>query len=124
MKPKALFGEFFKEKRINKGMTLREFCFKYNLDPGNISKLERGLLNPPKSKEKLEKLAFYLGIRKESDDWYEFFDRAAACKGEIPEEIMKDDEIVKSLPLVFRTFRRKRVAREAILSLLERLKNI
>ena len=44
MKPKAIFGNFFKEKRIEKGHTLREFCKIYHLDAGNISKMERSCL--------------------------------------------------------------------------------
>ena len=37
----ATFGEFFKQKRIVLGMTLRQFCAENGLDPGNISKIER-----------------------------------------------------------------------------------
>lgn len=51
MKTKPLFGDFFKEKRIQKGFTLRGFCKAHGLDPGNISKLERGMLPPPSRKK-------------------------------------------------------------------------
>jgi len=122
MKPKALFGEFFKAKRIEKGFTLREFCKKFGLDPGNISKMERGLLKPPNSKEKLGEYAFYLGIEKGKDDWYEFFDLAAACKGEIPEEFLESEELVKSLPIIFRTIRGKRVSSKLLDELIERIR--
>ena len=123
MKPKVLFGEFFKQKRIDGGMTLREFCKKFGCDPGNMSKMERGLLSPPTEK-KLEEYASFLGIPRGSNDWYEFFDRAAACKGEIPEEIMQDEEIFKSLPLIFRTFRNKKVSKKTIEELIDKLKHI
>jgi transcriptional regulator with XRE-family HTH domain len=109
MKPKLLFGEYFKQKRIQKGLTLRTFCQKYGFDPGNISKIERGLLAPPGSREKLEEYAAALGLKRGSDDWVDFFDRAAACKGEIPLEIMADEKIVNNLPLIFRTMRGKKV---------------
>ena len=124
MKPKALFGEFFKQKRIEGGLTLREFCKKYGLDPGNMSKLERGLITPPDKREKLEKYASCLGIDKGTADWYEFFDRAAACKGEIPEEIMQDEEIFRSLPLIFRTFRNKRVSKKLVEDLIKSLRHM
>jgi len=109
MKPKALFGEFFKKKRVERGLTLRSFCLKHGFDPGNISKIERGLLAPPNSREKLEEYASALGLKPGSTDWIEFFDRAAACKGEIPLEIMNDAELVDKLPLIFRTIRGKKV---------------
>ena len=57
MNPKSYFGEFFKESRIKRNFTLREFCNKFGYDPGNISKIERGLLKPPGRREKLEKYA-------------------------------------------------------------------
>jgi transcriptional regulator with XRE-family HTH domain len=109
MKPKLLFGEFFKKKRVERGLTLRSFCLKNGFDPGNISKIERGLLAPPNSREKLEEYASALGLKPGSTDWVEFFDRAAACKGEIPLEIMNDAELVDKLPLIFRTIRGKKV---------------
>jgi transcriptional regulator with XRE-family HTH domain len=110
MKPKLVFGEFFKRLRIEKGMTLRSFCLKNGFDPGNISKIERGLLAPPSAREKLEEYARALGIKPGSGDWIEFFDRASACKGEIPLEIMNDAELVEKLPLIFRTIRGKKVS--------------
>jgi transcriptional regulator with XRE-family HTH domain len=122
MRTKPLFGDFFKEKRIQKGNTLREFCRTHGLDPGNISKLERGMLPPPESKAKLEEYASYLGLKKGTDDWYQFFDRAAASKGIIPGELMDNEELVRSLPLIFRTFRNKRISKKQVDDLIEKLK--
>jgi transcriptional regulator with XRE-family HTH domain len=109
MKPKLVFGDFFKKKRIEKGLTLRSFCLINGFDPGNISKLERGLLAPPNSRDKLEEYAKALNLKPGSEDWVEFFDRAAACKGEIPLEIMSDAKLVQKLPLIFRTIRGTKV---------------
>ena len=122
MKTKPLFGDFFKEKRIQKGLTLRGFCKAHGLDPGNISKLERGMLPPPESKEKLEEYASYLGLKKGTDDWYQFFDFAAASKGIIPGELMDNEELVRSLPLIFRTFRNKEISKRQVDDLIEKLK--
>ena len=119
MKPKAMFGDFFKTKRIEEGFTLREFCKVHKLDPGNISRMERGLLKPPSSKEKLEEYASYLRIDKGSDDWYEFFDLAAACRGEIPDEILDDEELLKHLPIIFRTIRGKKLSKKQLEELIE-----
>jgi transcriptional regulator with XRE-family HTH domain len=122
MKPKAIFGNFFKTKRIEAGFTLREFCRTHSLDPGNISRMERGLLKPPSSKDKLEEYASYLGIEKGSDDWYEFFDLAAACRGEIPEEFLDDEELIKHLPIIFRTIRGKKVSKKKLEELIEMIR--
>src|SRR4030042_5038663 len=114
MKNFSAFGKFFKEMRLRTGLSLRQFCLDNGLDPGNISRMERGLASPPQSKEKLEEYANYLGIEKDSDDWYNFFDYAAASAGRIPDDVMSDDELVKKLPVVFRTLRGQKLSVEKL----------
>lgn len=113
------FAKFFKEFRQRTGLTLRQFCLKYTLNPGNISRLERGLLPPPISHEKLEKYASFLQIEKGTDEWYEFLDRAATCIGRIPVDIIGDEQLVKKLPLVFRTLRGQKVPKEQLNELVD-----
>jgi transcriptional regulator with XRE-family HTH domain len=122
MSPTAMFGEYFKAKRIERRLTLRDFCKKFGLDPGNISKLERGLLPPPTSREKLENYASFLGLKKGSDNWIDFFDRAAACRGELPKDFLEDSEVVKNLPLIFRTIRGKKVSTRLLNELIEKIR--
>lgn len=119
---KGSFGDYFKNKRIEKGYTLREFCKKFGLDPGNMSKIERGLLPAPASKEKLEELASYLGLKKGSEEYLEFFDLAAAARGELPKDILSDDEIVRALPLIYRTIRGKKVSKKILDELIETIR--
>ena len=99
------FGGFFKAMRQKNGITLRQFCHKYGLDPGNVSKIERGIAAPPSSHRILEKYASYLGIQENSNEWYEFFDLAASCSGKLPPYLMSNEQLVNKLPLVFRTIR-------------------
>ena len=119
MKPYALFGKKFKRLRQKTGKTLRQFCMEHNLDPGNYSKLERGKNSPPKSREKLGELSQFLNLKEGSDEWYDFFDDAAACSGTIPKDIMDDEELSAKLPLVFRTIRGERVDTEKLEMLAE-----
>ena len=122
METKNAFGEFFKAKRIALGLTLREFCFKHTLDPGNMSRLERGLLPPPEDRNVLERYAKCLNLKVGSDDWYTFFDLAAAAKGRIPAELMEDKEIVAKLPVVFRALRGKRLTDQDLDELVKKVK--
>jgi len=101
------FGEFFKKKRLELRLTLREFCKRNNFDPGNISKIERGLLPPPHSDEKRRQYAKALKIKEGTDDWLTFFDLAAVCSGSLPSDIAEDEEVIKALPLLFRSIRKK-----------------
>lgn len=122
MAAKVTFGEFFKEKRIALRKTLRQFCAENRLDPGNISKLERGLMPPPQGSEKLEEYARYLQIKKGSDDWYQFFDLARIEAGRIPDELLRDEAVVSSLPILFRTLRGKKISDKKLEKLVELIK--
>ena len=122
MKTSAVFGEFFKVKRQALEVTLREFCLKHQLDPGNLSRLERGLLPPPQDRARLEEYAGYLKLKPGSDDWYQFFDLAAAAKGRLPEELLADEALVARLPLLFRTLRGKRLTTKQLDDLLKKVR--
>ena len=110
----TLFGDYFKKKRLIVGKTLRQFCLVNGLDPGNISKIERGILPPPQSREKLSHYAKCLGIIEGSDQWLEFFDIARTDAGRIPEDLLSDKNIVAKLPLVFRTIKGQKLTGEQL----------
>lgn len=115
------FGDFFRSKRIEMRKTLRQFCLENNLDPGNISKLERGYLTPPQH-DKLIEYAHLLKLKKGTDEWYKFFDLAAAESGKIPQDLLKDEEIIKELPVLFRTLRGEKVSEEKLEKLVRKIK--
>jgi transcriptional regulator with XRE-family HTH domain len=119
-----LFGEYFRGRRLKIGMTLRQFCLENGLDAGNISKIERGILPPPQSREKLEKYAQFLGIKEGSDEWLDFFDIARTDLGRIPEEILANKDIVTHLPLVFRTLKGQKLTGEQLEKLARELKRL
>ena len=97
------FGKFLKEMRSRKGLTLREFCRLANLDPSNWSKVERGILPPPKSSRVMSDIASVLLIEKESDEWNELFDLAAI--GHIPTQLLAGPEVSDRLTVFFRAAR-------------------
>jgi len=116
------FGQKFRQLRLRLGLSLREFCLKHGLDASNMSKLERGRLAPPQKREILEHYAECLGLESGSDDWYEFFDLAAAEAGRIPEDILNDDELLKKVPILFRAARGQQVSRADMQDLLDNLR--
>ena len=71
-------------------------------------------MSPPRSNGTLKQFATYLQIEKGTEEWDEFFDKAAASGGRIPESILSDAELVKKLPLVFRTIRGEKVESEKL----------
>ena len=117
----ATFGEFFKQKRIALGKTLRQFCLEKGLDPGNISKIERGKVPPTTSAEKLKEYAKYLKIEIGSRDWQTFKDLAAIGAGKIPEDL-KDKELLTRLPVFFRALRGKKFSKEELNELIKKIR--
>lgn len=117
------FGNLFKELRLRLGLTLRDFCLQNKFDPGNISKLERGIFPPPQNDEKLEEYAKALKLREGSEEWIEFFDRAAADTGRLPTDIHDDASIMHRLPAFFRTIRDKKLSAEQLDLLIKRIKD-
>jgi transcriptional regulator with XRE-family HTH domain len=113
------FGDLLKRLRKDRGKTLREFCIENGLDPGNYSRLERGMYPPPQN---VEKYAQALGLKEGSAEWLELFDVASAERGQIPADIMSDAEVVDKLPVVFRTLRAKQISPEDLDDLVERIR--
>ena len=93
-----LFGEFLREKRKGKGMTLRKFAEMAGISPVHMSYLETNQRPAPKDGT-LERMAGLLLLSK--DDEERFYDLAAASalaprvSGDLPEYIMGHD-IVKA----------------------------
>jgi transcriptional regulator with XRE-family HTH domain len=54
------FGGWVHQLRIEQGYTLREFAKKLNMDAGNLSKLERSELKPPRKAEKIKEICVAL----------------------------------------------------------------
>jgi transcriptional regulator with XRE-family HTH domain len=114
-----MFGEFVKERRIKKGISLREFCKLLEVDASNWSKVERGLLSPPQDEEKLRRIAKLLDIKVGSPTWKEMKDLASIDAGIIPEDIRSDQTVLKSLPMFFRMLRSDKPTSEELDKLIE-----
>jgi transcriptional regulator with XRE-family HTH domain len=117
-----MFGEFIKERRIQKNISLREFCKQLSFDASNWSKIERGLMSPPRDDEKLQNISKLLDIKVGSALWKEMKDLANIDAGIIPEDIRSDEKVLKSLPLFFRTLRSDKPTSEELDKLIEMIK--
>ncbi len=101
------FGAFFKALRLKTNKTLRQFCEVYGFDAGNISKLERDLLSPPQSREKLKVYAQALKIKPGDKAYLEFFDRASLATQQFFTHKISDQALLDKLPVLFRTLDNK-----------------
>lgn len=115
-----MFGEFVKEFRISRKITLRDFCRKNEFDPSNWSKVERGILSPPKSKETLKNIARSLDMEEGSDHYYRLFDLALI--GHIPNDLVEDPAYLEKLPIFFRTLRGEKPSESELSQIIEIVK--
>lgn len=116
------FGELVRKRRLEVGLSLREFCGQAETDPSNWSKIERGILPAPANREFLESLARLLELKKGDKDWYTFFDLASLSQQKIPDDVYGDEDVLSALPVFFRTLRGEKPSKEELDSLLELLK--
>lgn len=117
------FGDMVYKLRLENGLTLREICRRAGYDPSNWSKMERGLISPPSEKKKLESWALILGIKKSSKELDEFVYLANVAQGIIPFDVMKEKELVASLPAFFRTLKNKKPTKEEVDNIINLIKN-
>lgn len=96
------FGSLVKSLRADRRLGLRQFCIAVDLDPSNWSKVERGLLPPPRDQALLERIAVVLGLSEDTGEWRDLFAYAAIDVGKIPQYILDDRKIMKRLPVFFR----------------------
>lgn len=115
------FHELFKKKRMEIG-TVREFAKQSGLDLAYVSRLENGVVLPPKDSERLARLADALGIIKGSDEWRDFMDLAAVARNELPEDLHDDERVAKVLPAFYRALRDREMSEEELQRLLELIK--
>jgi len=99
------FGNLVKDLRIAQKRTLRQFCLDHGHDPSNWSKLERGVNPPPGDEKTLERWAKQLGVEAGMEEWQNFMDLADIARGEIPRHVLNDEELLKKLPVFFRSVR-------------------
>jgi transcriptional regulator with XRE-family HTH domain len=112
------FGEFVRNLRLQRKLTLREFCREHNLEPANWSRMERGVTAPPQDRSILERYARNLSVKPETEDWRTFMDLAAIDSGVIPEDIMNDELLLERVPVMFRAARGDKLTREQLDELL------
>lgn len=118
------FGDLVKDLRIAQKKTLRQFCLDHGHDPSNWSKLERGINPPPRDEKTLERWAKQLGLKPGPPQWHEFMDLADVARGEIPKHVLTDEELLKKLPVFFRSIRGAELTEKQLDELIRMVKEL
>jgi len=115
------FGEFIKTLRLEREISLREFCRVAGIDTSNWSKIEREILPPPKSKELLESIRQTLSLSETSDEYQTL--KELAVIAHIPTDILDNQTVINKLPVFFRTLRGDKPMEKELDNLIRLLKD-
>ena len=118
----SIFGDQLRKRRQELRLGLREFALRAGMDPGNLSKIERGRLSAPQSDEVLERICLALEYELESDGAQALRDLAASETGRIPPEILDDQEVMARMPVLLRTIHNKQLSPVELDRLIEMIK--
>jgi len=121
--PTTGFPGWVRQRREEIGLTLRSFALETGIDPGNLSRYERGVLPAPQDPKTLTKIATVLKLKPGTVAFQHFLDLAASSAGRIPPDLANNPEILARMPFLFRTARKK-LTRDELLRLAETLKSL
>jgi transcriptional regulator with XRE-family HTH domain len=117
-----MFSQTVKSLRLQKRLTLRDFCEQAGLDPSNWSKVERGINPPPGDVGLLERLARFFGLTGANK--LAFMDEASLQRREIPSDVADNVILQKALPAFFRAARGHELSEAEIRNLAEDIRRL
>jgi transcriptional regulator with XRE-family HTH domain len=116
------FTDTIKSLRLEKRLTLRDFCEQVGLDPSNWSKVERGINPPPGDVAVLERLADFFNLS--GAEKLSFLDAAALQRREIPPDVADNAILQRALPAFFRAARGHELTEAELESLAEDIRKL
>jgi hypothetical protein len=116
------FGEFVRQERKNIRLSLRGAATMARMDPGGLSRCERGLLPAPWDQSVLSRLAAALRLEKEGEKYRAFMELAAVSAGRIEPQQAAGRDLVGSLPLLHRLPRKRKASRETLIALAKKIR--
>jgi transcriptional regulator with XRE-family HTH domain len=96
-------GPLLKRLRIAKQISLRDLAERLELDPGNYSRVERGVFAPP-PRAKLDEILQLLEVDEPNREG--ILDTADIERGSLPTDLQQDEVLVRELPVLFRAVRK------------------
>jgi transcriptional regulator with XRE-family HTH domain len=117
------FGDLLQQRRRELRLTLRDFASRAGMDPGNLSKVERGRLAPPQDRAVLDRIALALEYDRDGSEAEHLRDVAALQNGRIPSDILENSEVMAQMPLLLRTVNNRQLSPEQVERLIEMIRD-
>jgi transcriptional regulator with XRE-family HTH domain len=115
------YGEYLRIQRLRAGYSLRAFAKRIEMKPSNLSFIESGKANPPRTEKTLFRIAAALNLKRNSAEWDKYFNLSSK-KTEIPVDIAKNDNIRQCLPIMLRTIASARLTKRELEELIVTIK--
>jgi len=114
-----IFGEYLKLLRSEKEISLRTLAKMLEMDAGNLSKLERGIIKPPQNEDIINKISNVLNLNK--DQKKRLIDLASSSNGDYPMDIKESLSENTAIPILLRTISNKRLTDAEIMELTKKI---
>jgi hypothetical protein len=122
--PCVIFGEFVKSTRLRSNIIARTAASNADMLPSNFSKMEHGVLAPPRDASKQKKLLAAIGIQSGTEEAMRFFDLAGAATGAVPVDLVDIISEDEARPLLLRTIDNKRLTETEVKKLIDIVRGI
>lgn len=109
------FGELLRIIRIEEAKVgLRKFARLIDLQPSNLSDIERGVKSPPANKKQLDLICDTLGLSAIDPRREQLFDLSAKNQDRIPADVSEAIKSNPGVPVLVRTVANKQLSEETI----------
>ncbi len=122
-KPKETFGQMLKKLRLDEAaMGLRAFAAMIEMQPSNLSNIERDRIPAPASRQKIDCICDAIGLANSDPRRERLFDLAANPTNRIPADVADAVRQQPGVPVLIRTVGNKQLSEEELKELAEYIK--
>jgi transcriptional regulator with XRE-family HTH domain len=119
---REVFGAYLKKLRLERDFGLRDFAKRIGMDVGNLSRIERSKVNPPRGAEQLRRIAEVLGLKEGTSEWGRLFDLSREDQPDrLAADVAEYAAEHRFVPLLMRTVANKKLEDKELLDLARKI---
>ena len=120
---RTTFGQMLKKLRLeDASIGLRAFAAMIEMQPSNLSNIERDRIAPPARREAIDRICDALGLADSDPRRDQLFDLAATAANRIPADVAEVVRKQPGIPVLVRTVANKQLSEKKLRELAEYVK--
>ena len=120
---RTTFGQMLKKLRLeDANIGLRAFAAMIEMQPSNLSNIERDRIAPPARREAIDRICDALGLADSDPRRDQLFDLAATAANRIPADVAEVVRKQPGIPVLVRTVANKQLSEKKLRELAEYVK--